>query len=207
MEPTRNTGQGEGHSRRRAEISRGKRAVQLDSEFVQPDSDFEIDDRMEDVEPPMATREEEADDSITAEELNVLRILLDMKGAGTRYPDRYAMERLGIAADVDELLNNIGIGALMYRRNDSYRKASCLFLATLQLHLCPPGQVTQDGTDSYISFWANGGRRNLSFREIDQAHFLPPSNRHGLGVDRDEAKAVWRIIASGEYHTYEAKAT
>lgn len=95
----RNTGHSEGYSRRRAEFSRGKRVVQSDSYL-------EMDDQMEDVKSPRDMREEEEVDTIIAEELNILRILLNMKGGGTIYPDRDTMERLVIAADVDNMLNN-----------------------------------------------------------------------------------------------------
>lgn len=166
---------------------------------MESDSEFESDDEMEDVESPRDLREEEAIDRLTDVEIKRLRILLDMQLEGTRYPDRDTMEKLGITDDIDAMLNNLGIGAFMFRIHESHKKATCLFLATLQLHLCSSGQYAQDGSDGYISFWATGQRRILSFREIDRALYLPPSNRHGLDVDKDEMRALWQVIASGEY--------
>ncbi|CAA7041382.1 unnamed protein product [Microthlaspi erraticum] len=130
-----------------------------------------------------------------------------MKFGGSKYADRDTIEKLCIADDVDEMFNNLGIGAFMYKRHESYRKASCLLLATLDVHLCAAGKYTTDGSDGYICFWATGRRQHLSFRQIDRALCLPPSNRHGLDVDRDQMTTLWGTIAFGDYLSSTAKSS
>ncbi|CAA7024191.1 unnamed protein product [Microthlaspi erraticum] len=93
----------------------------------------------------------------------------------------------------------------MFQQYESYRKATCLFLATLEHEPCQPGKTTPDGSDGYITFWATGRRHYLSYRDIDRALFLPPGNRLGLDVDRDEMSALWGTIAFGDYFSSSAK--
>ncbi|CAA7019105.1 unnamed protein product [Microthlaspi erraticum] len=94
-----------------------------------------------------------------------------MKFGGTKYADRDTMEMLRIADDVDEMFNNLGIRALMYTRHESYRKASCLFLATLADNLCAAGKYTSDRSDGYITFGPlDGGTSFLTERSIE--HYL-----------------------------------
>ncbi|CAA7054043.1 unnamed protein product [Microthlaspi erraticum] len=188
------------YSRRREEIARGNRPVDFDDDFVE-------DENMEDAPFSEPTRDEEPIDTTTEAEMNLLRTFLDMKFGGTKYADQDTMETLRIADDVDEMFNNLGIGALMYTRHESYRNASCLFLATLADNLCPDGKYTSDGSDGYISFWATGRRHQFSYRKIDRALSLPLSNRHGLDVDKDEITALWGTIAFGDYISSTAKSS
>ncbi|CAA7018810.1 unnamed protein product [Microthlaspi erraticum] len=101
------------------------------------------------------------------------------------------MQTLRIDEDIDEMFQNLGIHQVMFQQYESYRKATCLFLATLEHEPCQLGKTTPHGSDGYITFWATGRRHYLSYRDIDRALFLPPGNRLGLDVDRDEMTALW----------------
>ncbi|CAA7033658.1 unnamed protein product [Microthlaspi erraticum] len=103
------------------------------------------------------------------------------------------------------MFHNLGIGRVMYQQHESYRKATCLFLATLTDDPCDDGKFTSDGSDGYITFWATRRRHHLTYREIDRALSLPPGNRHGLDVDRAEMTALWGTIAFGDYFSSSAK--
>ncbi|CAA7049358.1 unnamed protein product [Microthlaspi erraticum] len=72
---------GDGYSRRREEIARGKRPV------VEPDDDFVEDSTMQGA-PFPETRETTSPRTLSEIEMLRLRTLLDMKFAGTRYADR-----------------------------------------------------------------------------------------------------------------------
>ncbi|CAA7050072.1 unnamed protein product [Microthlaspi erraticum] len=103
---------------------------------------------------PETPGDDETEDAVTAEEMQRFRTLLDMRFAGTRYADRGTMQTLRIDEDIDEMFQNLGIHRLMFQQYESYRKATCLFLATLEHKTCDPGTTTPDGSDGYITFWA-----------------------------------------------------
>lgn len=62
---------------------------------------------MDDVESPIDLRDDNIVDTLTAEEMKILRILLDMKHGGTNYADRDTMGKLHITDDVDDMFNNL----------------------------------------------------------------------------------------------------
>ncbi|CAA7038267.1 unnamed protein product [Microthlaspi erraticum] len=102
-------------------------------------------------------------------------------------------------------INNLGVGVFMSKRHGSYKEATCQFLASLTFDLCKEGQHTPDGSDESITFWASGQRHYLSLQEIDRAYYLGLGNRYGLVVDKDEMRALWEVIASGDYQSSTAK--
>ncbi|CAA7014230.1 unnamed protein product [Microthlaspi erraticum] len=157
-----------GSSRRREEIARGQRPA------VETDDDFVEDSTMRDAPFPETPGDDETEDAITADEMQRFRTLLD----------RGTMQTLRIDEDIDEMFQNLSEGDLP-------------FLATLEHETCDPGKTTPDGSDGYIMFWATGRRHYLSYRDIDRALFLPPGNRLGLDVDRDEMSSLWGTIAFG----------
>ncbi|CAA7020497.1 unnamed protein product [Microthlaspi erraticum] len=128
-----------GSSRRREEIARGKRPV------VEPDDDFVEDSTMQDAPFPETPGDDEPEDTVTAVEMQRLRTLLDMKFVGTRYADRGTMQTLRIDEDIDEMFHNLGIHRVMFQQHEAYRKATCLFLATLEHESCVAGQTTPYG--------------------------------------------------------------
>ncbi|CAA7054147.1 unnamed protein product [Microthlaspi erraticum] len=111
-----------GSSHRREEIARGKRPV------VEPNDDFVEDSTMQDAPFPETLGDDETEDTVTEIEMQRLRTLLEMKFAGTRYPDRGTMQTLRFDEDIDEMFHNLGIGRVMFQQHEAYRKATCLFL-------------------------------------------------------------------------------
>ncbi|CAA7037214.1 unnamed protein product [Microthlaspi erraticum] len=178
----RNQRNSDDSSRRRAEIVRGKR-------HVESEDDFELDEEMEDVESPRDLRDEQPVDPMTTEEKVLVRIFRKMKFAGTRYPDPGAMGSLRISDDVYAMFDNLGVGVLMSKRNESYKEATCQFLTSLDFYLCKEGEHTPDGSDGSITFVASGGRYYLSFQDIDRAYYLRPRQPFWTycGQRRDES--------------------
>ncbi|CAA7054739.1 unnamed protein product [Microthlaspi erraticum] len=178
---------------RREEIARGKRPV------VEPDDDFVEDSTMQDAPFPETPGDDEPEDTVTEIEMQRLRTLLDMKFAGTRYADRGTMQTLRIDEDIDEMFHNLGIGRVMFQQHEAYRKATCLFLATLEHEPCVDGKTTPDGSDGYITFWATGRTPSLiqrdrpsSFsaaRQPSRPRRRPRRDVRTLGDDR-----VWGVL-------------
>ncbi|CAA7038268.1 unnamed protein product [Microthlaspi erraticum] len=86
-------------SRRRAEITRGKR-------HVESEDDFELDEEMEDIESPRNLRDERPVHPLTTNEMALIRIFRKMKFEGTRYPEPRSDRKLRITDDVNAMFDN-----------------------------------------------------------------------------------------------------
>ncbi|KAG7594089.1 Retrotransposon gag domain [Arabidopsis thaliana x Arabidopsis arenosa] len=208
-------------ARRRREISRGKRVVEVDFEPTPEEEAVEMEEEEaveieeeeavemeEEIKPAKpAKRDRKKRKPPTPEEY--YSYLKTLEFEGTRHPHRETMAALGIAEDIDYLAETCGLKTFLGYSFEGYQEETCQLLATLDVHFYADEQEEENERGfGYITFSVKGRDHSLTIRELNLLYGFPSKEGLVQDFDKRELQAFWKTIAGpGDYIPSKSKSS